>query len=414
MNDHAKNCAKTCIASRNYPEAVSLYSKAVELERDSPALAILHANRSMCYLNMSKGAEALVDADEAVRLDPAYIKGYYRLAMAHSLLHQFAQAKQALERGLARKPEDKELSAQLVKVQERIVAEEANHTPIVESKASTSAKSVSVSAKSAPSSSSSAKAATKTAAKEDNNKDKEEDEDEDLKNLNVRGYKKTADGKVTTFFNNELDEQTKALIGSIAPKKLDAQGEVITTNVAPSSGSAWNAAGTYEEKVLTAWANEHLRALFASRTLSVAGEEVHPQAKALLPDMASLQIEVSLSAAEDALSGHAQVTMLRGKKKHVCDYTLSLKWSLLATFADADKSPLSVQGSLSVLDITADREFEIDQVAVSSYNDANASLYTLPKEAAVLVGKYVRESDRGVQKMVFDALNAFWDELKTK
>ena len=394
---------------------MSLYSKAVELERDSPALAILHANRSMCYLNMSRGAEALVDADEAVRLDPAYIKGYYRLAMAHSLLHQFAQAKQALERGLARKPEDKELSAQLVKVQERIAAEEANHTPIVESNSSKSVsapRTASVSAKSAApsSSSSSAKTAAKTVAKED----KEEDEDEELKNLNVRGYKKTADGKVTTFFNNELDEQTKALIGSIAPKKLDAQGEVITTNVAPSSGSAWNAAGTYEEKVLTAWANEHLRSLFASLSLSVAGEEVHPQAKALLPDIASLQIEVSLSAAEDALSGHAQVTMLRGKKKHVCDYTLSLKWSLLATFADADKSPLSVQGSLSVLDITADKEFEIDQVAVSSYNDANASLYTLPKEAAVLVGKYVRESERGVQKMVLDALNAFWDELKTK
>merc|ERR1711968_314436 len=51
------------------------------------------------------------------------------------------------------------------------------------------------------------------------------DEDgEDLRGL--RGYKKTSDGRTTSYFNNELDEHTKSLIGSIAPKRIDSSGSL--------------------------------------------------------------------------------------------------------------------------------------------------------------------------------------------
>ena len=45
----------------------------------------------------------------------------------------------------------------------------------------------------------------------------------------MRGYKITADGRKTTFFNNDLDDEARALIGDIAPKKvimIDARGEI--------------------------------------------------------------------------------------------------------------------------------------------------------------------------------------------
>ena len=60
----------------------------------------------------------------------------------------------------------------------------------------------------------------------------------------VRGYKKTSDGRVTTFFNNEMDETTKSLIGNIAPKKIDVPASVAVSAAPSANGvSVWNSAG---------------------------------------------------------------------------------------------------------------------------------------------------------------------------
>ena len=91
-----------------------------------------------------------------------------------------------------------------------------------------------------------------TESKKIDKKTKEEEEEEEVENENkIRGYKLTTDGRKTTFFNNEMDEQTKALIGSIAPQKIEnlegtlAQG--VSASMSVSNGSsAWNAAGTFE------------------------------------------------------------------------------------------------------------------------------------------------------------------------
>ena len=78
--------------------------------------------------------------------------------------------------------------------------------------------------------------------------EKEEVENEDENENKIRGYKLTSDGRKTTFFNNELDEKTKALIGSIAPQKIKTVPGACDANggVGVGGGSAWNAAGTFE------------------------------------------------------------------------------------------------------------------------------------------------------------------------
>eukprot|EP01035_Chromulina_nebulosa_P038992 gene38992-52671_t len=57
--DEIKNRAKACITSRNLPEAVKLYSKAIDVisgavvsKENDAVKAVLHANRSMAHLNM--------------------------------------------------------------------------------------------------------------------------------------------------------------------------------------------------------------------------------------------------------------------------------------------------------------------------------------------------------------------------
>jgi hypothetical protein len=72
----------------------------------------------------------------------------------------------------------------------------------------------------------------------------------------LRGYKITADGRKTTYFNTELTEEAKALIGDIAPKKItpttgtSSDGDVSAADAAATAGSAWNTAGTLRATAL--------------------------------------------------------------------------------------------------------------------------------------------------------------------
>lgn len=421
--EEIKNRAKGCVSGRNYPEAINLYTKGIELTAsDASAQSILYANRSMCELNMNRAAGAIKDAEEAIKLDANYIKGYYRKAMGHSQISQWKEAKQALQAGLTLKPDDKELSAQLIKVEDKLRNESAtpavpaatNRVPVshnntsstIPSASSTPSSSSKSNKSSATTPSTSSKAPSSTPA------EKTEEDEEDLKSLNLRGYKKTADGRVTTFFNNELDAKTKELIGNIAPKKLDATGEVITAAASNGVGSAWNAAGTYEEKILTPWATEYLRTVFATGKITIDQNKIHPVLRTVHPDILSIIVELT---SVESITGDAQVTMLRGKRKHVCDYTIVVKWNVLLTFEDTSpKVPVQINGLITIQDITADSEYEIDHLQVTHLNDAACTYHSLPREYVEAINKYVKASDNGLQKHIHNVLTTFWTELKSK
>lgn len=221
--EELKKRAKGSLSSKNYPEAVQLYSKAIEVY---PTDSILYANRSMCYLNMNNADAAFKDAEQATALDPAYAKGFYRKGMALIKLNRLSDAKDAFLQGIALVPDDKEFRIQLDKLSATGVASSSR---VSSSTSSATSVCKPAGSKSKPDA---------AVASEEADKD-----DEELGGV-VRGYKKTSDGKVTTFFNNELDESTKALIGNIAPKKLtDVDPVAVVAPSVTASGSAWNAAG---------------------------------------------------------------------------------------------------------------------------------------------------------------------------
>lgn len=112
----------------------------------------------------------------------------------------------------------------------------------------------------------------------------------------MRGYKQTSDGRKTTYFHRELSAEEKALIGDCTPQRIDVNNP--TTNQGPrllgkspsittesktlgsssndtANGSAWNAAGTFEEKDVLSWSQSRLKALLKGITLSVHGADVH-------------------------------------------------------------------------------------------------------------------------------------------
>lgn len=91
------------------------------------------------------------------------------------------------------------------------------------------------------------KAKVSTTANGSNSAAETDNETQDMK-----GYKTNSKGQKTTYFNRELTENEKKLIGDITPKKID--GSAATAPLACSSprpvasspssgGSAWNKAG---------------------------------------------------------------------------------------------------------------------------------------------------------------------------
>ena len=62
----------------------------------------------------------------------------------------------------------------------------------------------------------------------------------------MRGYKITKDGKKTSYFTTEWDDNTKELYKDLGPKKVESALVVEPTNT--GDGSTWNSAGTWSLK----------------------------------------------------------------------------------------------------------------------------------------------------------------------
>jgi tetratricopeptide (TPR) repeat protein len=100
-----KKQGNDAFVSKQYAEAERYYSKAIELDTSNH---ILFGNRSATRLHLGKFREALVDADEAVKLEPSWSKGYYRKGMAHLKQKQYRAAVTAYKSLLEQQPENAE------------------------------------------------------------------------------------------------------------------------------------------------------------------------------------------------------------------------------------------------------------------------------------------------------------------
>ena len=96
----------------------------------------------------------------------------------------------------------------------------------------------------------------------------EGDESSDL-----RGYKKTADGRTTTYFHRELSADEKKLLGDNSPKPISTDAAAaIGSGSGKAGGSAWNAAGTWEEKNYTQWAKTRIKEILSSANFTISGQ----------------------------------------------------------------------------------------------------------------------------------------------
>jgi tetratricopeptide (TPR) repeat protein len=325
-----KNRGRAAVLASQYPDAVALYEKALHVTQDSKEKSVLEANLSLCHQKMSHWSAALETAERSTQHDPSYVKGWWRLGQAQAGLSNFAQAVSAMEKACQLEPNNKAIRKEYEKFQKLQSSNpSASGAPIPPSSSSESApvkaptpldKPV---VKSKPSS-------PPPKAKDSNVSgaqpaDGAADEDGFSASDVVRGYK-VVNGKKTSYFHNELSSDAAKLIGDIAPKKLDAvedSGSVAANEGAGDStaiGSAWNKAGTWEERDVTKWALETLEQRLGACQHS----------------WDSWRATVS----KCDVKGHASVAMVRGKKRYIYEFEVQVDWDVRPS-ADEASIPLA-------------------------------------------------------------------------
>jgi len=98
-----KERAIECFNEQNYKGAVDLLKKAIKLD---PENHIFFSNRAAAYMALEQYDKALADAEDCIRLQPSWAKGYSRKGAALFRMDKLAGARDAFEKGLQLDPQN--------------------------------------------------------------------------------------------------------------------------------------------------------------------------------------------------------------------------------------------------------------------------------------------------------------------
>ena len=419
--EELKSRGKASVLSKSWPDADQLYARAIELleqaddetkAKSRADLAILHSNRSLALFNIAKLSESRELATTATSLDDTYVKGYWRLGQACGAMEDWSDALAAYEKaakvdaesggGKMAKALGKEVAKCQAKVeQERLLVmegkfdgadignssssgtatstSEVKSAPVVEKKTTPMATATSGSAKS--------KSKPKSKPKPDAVKDTDAD---DFTNP-LRGYK-IVGGKKTSYFHHEMTEEEKKLIGDIAPKKLDVNAAATTATPAEpvvEGASAWNKAGTWEEKDIGKWAVDTLSSTLLTCSYDIPGT-----------DQTVKVVKANKMDVHDG--GHASVAAVRGKKRYIYEFGYELVWELSSAGGDAD---VEMRGKLVLPDIDG-------TVAAGEWHDVSDFTVDggIPNAKRAHLMKHVR--DGGLREVIEEKIDGWVTLLK--
>jgi len=112
-----KDQGNKALQAANYPEAIALYTKAIELDSTNH---VFFSNRSAAYVKNGDYEAALTDAKKTVELKSDWGKGYGRLGTALSYLQRYKEAVDAFNDGLKHDPTSAQLKSSLEETEARI------------------------------------------------------------------------------------------------------------------------------------------------------------------------------------------------------------------------------------------------------------------------------------------------------
>ena len=111
----AKQEGNDFFRQKQYTKAVAKFSESLQHKPTDPFVL---GNRAAALLALGRAEDALADAKEAIRLDPNYVKGYYRCTSALLALGRNSSAVTAASTGLKLQPTNAQLQALLEQANE--------------------------------------------------------------------------------------------------------------------------------------------------------------------------------------------------------------------------------------------------------------------------------------------------------
>lgn len=191
----------------------------------------------------------------------------------------------------------------------------------------------------------------------------------------MRGYKKTSDGRTTSYFSRELDEEEKKRIGSTAPRRLQDGTTTDCISNSQTGTSIWNQAQTWEEKDTTDWCKGHLRKYLAESRVS------------------NDKMDCSIVSV-DEIAGDASVAMAGRKKKYIFDFHLKMSYEL----RDSEKGNVVGSGIVCVPDMCSVSHNELEVIFESWKNRPGEMLINHAIDTrSLLVGEIRKQVHRWVQ-----------------
>eukprot|EP00438_Fugacium_kawagutii_P014042 Skav204149 [mRNA] locus=scaffold903:120177:122738:+ [translate_table: standard] len=364
--EEVKNRAKGAFGQKDMPSAELLYGKAIDLLASLPGKseATLYSNRSMVRLNLNKPEGALEDAKKCLELDPKFVKAYHRKAQALLRLENWDSAIQAAQEGNKLEPDNKsfqELIDKARKEQEKDAADKA--------KLKKDAQDARVELHNA----STARAPPKAA--------KDAKDKENANDANMRGYKKTADGRTTSYFHTEISDEAKKLIeaqGFGKPQKLEAAAE---DSDVKGGGSKWNQAGTYEEKGMTKWLEDRLKKVLVG-------------VKFDLPHGGSIS-----TTGVAGLKGDCAISVSRGKRRHLMDVCFDVEY-------EAKLGESSGKGKISFTEVTSDGDDPEERCV------RNEPSSDVPPAIREVLDAFAKPAGQGLQPLLLSEVKKMIEDYK--
>ncbi|GAA6003908.1 Hsp90 cochaperone STI1 [Rhodotorula paludigena] len=126
--DAAREEGNAAFRTGDFASAVGHYAESIKRNPDD---ARGYTNRAAAYTKLMALPEALKDADKAIEIDPAFVKGYIRKSHVLFAMKEFDKALAAIEEAAEKdtaNAHQKEISQQFVKVQQSMVSSRAGET----------------------------------------------------------------------------------------------------------------------------------------------------------------------------------------------------------------------------------------------------------------------------------------------
>jgi hypothetical protein len=206
-----------------------------------------------------------------------------------------------------------------------------------------------------------------------NNKDKDvesrESSEDELSSPKVEDLNKPTGIKSSYYHFKSTPAEEAA---KYAPKPIDPA--TVAQPKSANSGSTWNAAGTWEEKDLSSWAQDTLKKLLLS---------------VVIPSHSDMKINIT---SVNKCTGDASIVYSRGKKRIGYDMHASIEWS-------GEYKAAPCKGHINV-DGVEETNDEDDYVIKVTYSTSEESDSSAAEKCATLVKKAIPDVRKQIAKFV--------------